>query len=282
MPHSQVLPAGAASGRSGALSVPIRGGALHGECHGEGMPVVLIHGFSLDLRMWDWQVPDLVAAGYRVIRYDLRGFGRSTLPGPEPYSHADDLCAVLDAAGIRRAALVGLSLGANVACACALEHPDRVAALVLASSGLPGHPWREERPPEAAEAHARRHGIEAGRRFWLAHPLFESVRARPDAAAALDRMVGEYSGWHWANPNPQRPPPRVAERLPEIEVPALVLTGEHDVAGYREIGDVLAAGMPRARRVRLPEVGHMMNMEDPALFNRTVLAFLAEAGNPAR
>jgi pimeloyl-ACP methyl ester carboxylesterase len=228
--------------------------------------------------MWDWQMPAFSAC-HRTVRYDLRGFGRSTVPGCEPYSHGDDLQAVLEALGIARAILVGLSLGANVATAFALEHPQAVAGLVLASSGLAGHKWREPRPPEVAEAHAREHGVEAGRRVSMEHALFASAMARPDIAAELRTIVGEYSGWHWANRNPQRPPPPVGDRLQEIDAPALVVTGALDVAGYREIGRVLAEKLPRARHVELPQVGHMLNMEAPETFNRLVLGFAEGVGD---
>src|SRR6185436_3073968 len=88
---------------------PSNGTSLYYEVSGEGEAVVLLHGFSLDHRMWAPQV-DALAGRYRVVRYDLRGFGRSA-PSPERFTHADDLLALLDHLHIDRAALVGLSMG---------------------------------------------------------------------------------------------------------------------------------------------------------------------------
>ena len=112
---------------TGARAVPVAEGALWCQCFGASAsthePVVLIHGFSLDLSMWAPQV-GAVAARHPTILYDLRGFGRSTPPHPG-FDHADDLLALLDALGVSHAHVVGLSLGANVALATAARSPDR-------------------------------------------------------------------------------------------------------------------------------------------------------------
>jgi 3-oxoadipate enol-lactonase len=253
--------------------VDIAEGVLAYELTGKGTPVVLLHGFSLDMRSWDRQIAAF-AERHTVLRYDLRGFGRSSTPRG-PYSHAADLAALLAALDLAPAHLVGLSLGANVALAAALEHPETVRSLVLVSSGLAGHPWREQRPPEAAMAHAERHGVAAARAFWLAHPLFASTRAHPEAGAALAAIVGDYSGWHWENRNPAAPFTADAASLGAVAAPALIVSGEQDMAGYREIAATLAAGIPGAALLRLPQAGHMLTMEAPDRFNRAALDLLA-------
>ena len=137
--------------------IDVAGGRLSFEDAGSGPPIVLLHGFSFDSGMWDPQF-ECLRRTHRVLRYDLRGFGESTVP-TGPYRHIDDLHAILGALQIERAMLVGLSLGSNIALAYALEHPDNVSALVLASPGLPGHTWAVQRPPEAAAAYAAEHGV---------------------------------------------------------------------------------------------------------------------------
>ena len=103
---------------------------------GEGPPLVLLHEGVVDSRIWEPVLP-LLAQRHRVIRYDQRGFGRSPRPYG-PYSLVEDLVAILDAAGLERAALAGASRGGNIALAAAVERPERVSALILLGSALPG------------------------------------------------------------------------------------------------------------------------------------------------
>jgi 3-oxoadipate enol-lactonase len=251
--------------------IDVAGGRFSFEEVGSGRPIVLLHGFSFDSGLWDPQVESL-RRSHRVLRYDLRGFGASAVP-TEPYRHIDDLHDILGALQIERPMLVGLSLGSNIALAYALEHPDSVAGLVLASPGLPGHPWAVTRPPEAAAAYAAEHGVDAGKQFWLAHPIFASLQSRPGVAAAVANMVSRYRGWHWAQADMQLPGPDVRARLEAVKPPVLVLSGEHDVAGYREIAAVIASRVPRGRLVRVAGAGHVLNLEQPADFTRQVLEF---------
>ncbi len=116
------------------------GGELYYEAAGAGVAVVLVHGLALDARMWDDQVPALEDIA-RVVRYDLRGFGRSTRDADTSYSHADDLWRLLDHLGIDEAVLVGLSMGGRVVVEATLAVPERVRALVLLDAVLDGVPW---------------------------------------------------------------------------------------------------------------------------------------------
>jgi pimeloyl-ACP methyl ester carboxylesterase len=254
--------------------IDVAGGRFSFALEGSGPPIVLLHGFSFDSGLWDPQA-DTLRRSHRVLRYDLRGFGSSTAP-TEPYRHIDDLHAILGALQIERPMLVGLSLGSNIALAYALEHPDNVAALVLASPGLPGHPWTVQRPPEAAAAYAAEHGVDAGKQFWLAHPIFASLKSRPDVAAVVADMVRHYSGWHWAQADMQLPGPDVRANLEAVKPPTLVLSGEHDVEGYREIAAVIASRVPRGRLVQIAGAGHVVNLEQPAQFSRQVLEFAGQ------
>ena len=257
-----------------AFEVQVEAGTLVGEEAGSGPPIVLLHGFSLDRRMWAPQVAAL-SGRFRTIRYDLRGFGDSSLP-EGPYDHAEDLGRVLEALDVREPVLVGLSLGANVVLSFATRFPGRARGLVLASPGLPGHEWREERPPEAARRRAEEHGVEAARRFWREHALFASVDERPEAREAVDAMLSDYTGWHWGNVDPQRPAGFGPEELAGVTAPALVLGGARDVAGYREIAQRIGAALPHGRLEVAGEAGHMLNLESPEWFNERVGAFAAD------
>jgi pimeloyl-ACP methyl ester carboxylesterase len=114
----------------------INGAKLYYEVTGRGSPVALIHGFTLDRRMWDDQVAAL-ALRHQVVRYDLRGFGRSSLPS-NAYSHVDDLQTLLNYLGIDRVALLGLSMGGAIALDFACAYPERLRAMLLADSTLRG------------------------------------------------------------------------------------------------------------------------------------------------
>src|SRR5580693_2778199 len=160
------------------------GARLAYEVTGDGPPVVLVHGFGLDLRMWDPQVEPL-AARFRVVRYDCRGFGASGPFDPAvPYTHAGDLVALLDHLAIGDAALVGLSFGGRVVLQAALAAPARVRGLALLDAVLDGVPWDPESAAglDQVARQVRAGGVAAGREAWLVHPLFAAARQRPDLA----------------------------------------------------------------------------------------------------
>lgn len=256
----------------------LNGTRLYYEVAGTGAPVALIHGFSLDTRMWDDQFGPF-AEQYRVIRYDARGFGRSASVGDAPYTHAADLAALLDHLAIPRAAIIGLSMGGGIAVNFALAYPTMTSALIPVDATIGGHAWSEgwNARWQSLVQTARTISTHAANERWLAHPLFAPANERSAVAARLRRMVGGYSGWHWANRDPQRGlDPPATERLREITAPTFVLLGERDLPDFHTIAETLAQRIPGARKVVLPGVGHMANMEAPERFNREVLGFLAD------
>jgi pimeloyl-ACP methyl ester carboxylesterase len=254
----------------------VNGTSLYYEVAGSGEPVVLVHGFSLDSRMWDDQV-DALAEGHRVIRYDLRGFGRSELPDGKPYSRAEDLKALLEHLGIGRANIVGLSMGGSVAVGFALSFPEMTHKLILADSALNGYDWSSEweSSMEAIRSRALSAGEKAANALWLEHPLFAPAREKPAVAAHLAQMVDGYSGWHWMNDDPLRvsDPPNVS-RLTEVRSPALIVLGDRDLPDFHRIAAILQERIPDSRTFKLQGMGHMVNMEAPEQFNELVLDFL--------
>lgn len=235
-------------------------------------PVVFLHGFSLDRRLWADQTAALAGA-FQTIAYDLRGFGGASLPDG-PFRHADDLLALLDQLQIERAHLVGLSLGGGLALDFCLAHPGRVRTLTLVDATLGGFTWAKDwgEPTRAARAQ----GVAAARAVWLADELFAPALAQPAAAARLRQMVADYSGWHWLNRSPELPPAGepALNRLGEIRAPALVIAGELDTVEFRQIADLLARAIPGARRASLAGVGHLPNLEAPERFNALLREFL--------
>ena len=271
------------TGRTTAV-LPLPGTGLAYEVTGDGPAVVLVHGFGLDMRMWEPQVEHL-AARYRVVRYDCRGFGASGAFDPAvPYTHAGDLVALLDHLAIGEAVLAGLSFGGRVVLQTALAAPARARGLVLLDAVLDGVPWDPE-SAGALDELARRvqaGGVPAGRAAWLAHPLFAAARQRPELAGQLAAMVAGYPGQHWLGRDPHRPvqPPPI-EALEDVATPALVVVGDRDVPGFREMSAVLAGRIPGAGYRVVAGAGHMVNMEQPAAVNELLTRFLAGLPAPA-
>ena len=247
---------------------------------GHGPPVVLIHGHSADLRLWDLQVPALLEAGYRVIRYDVRGHGRSTAP-PSEYSwesYALDLRDLLDHLGASTAHVVGLSMGGGIALQFALDFPEQVSALVLVDSTLPGFDYSPEYAGaiEDLVAAVRAEGPRAAlERLWLAHPLFDGVRRFPERFELLRTMVQAYAAADYLDETLYAPPERQAvDRLAELQAPTLVIVGELDIPDFQIIAEVLAGNISGARLQVIADSGHVPPLEQPAAFNAALLGWL--------
>lgn len=250
------------------------------EVAGRGPPVVLVHGHGADLRLWDPQVPALTGADFQVVRYDVRGHGRSEAP-PRGYTWrqgAADLCALLDHLGIGAAHLVGLSMGGGICLAAALEHPARARSLALIDSSLPGFTYSQAftaTVEQLVEA-VRREGVTAAyRRLWLAHPLFDGLRRFPERLALVEEMLAAYSGADYlAEPEDGGGVEELVDRLAEVSVPTLVIVGELDLEDFRLAATVLAEGITGARLVVIPDAGHVARLEQPEAVNTALLDFL--------
>jgi 3-oxoadipate enol-lactonase len=255
----------------------VNGTRLYYETAGSGEPVVVLHAFMLDRRMWDPQF-EVLSGNFRVIGYDARGFGRSAVPTPgQPYSHVDDLAALLDKLDARRPHLVGASMGGRFALDYAVSRPDGLRSLIVINGVIGGWHWS----PEWLASYApiveagRRGDITAAKQLWLAHVLFASAREKPDVSARLGVMVNAYSGWHLNHQNPERPvsPPTVTQ-LARVRVPTLVLVGDRDLPDFQRMAQSVERGVPDARRVTIPGAGHVANMEAPDAVNAALRGFL--------
>ncbi len=243
--------------------------------------VVFIHGFTLNARMWD---PQWRALGkhYRTVRYDVRGFGRSSR-ADGPHDPAADLLALLDHLGIQRAHLVGLSMGANIALNFAVRHPQRVLKVVAASPNVDGF---SDYTPALFSAFGQVFGAVAQRGWtketqdlWLDVPLLRLQETAPAAHRSLvEQMVRNYSGDQFANPTaaPQYGQPPTAERLGELNSPILVIVGEKDEESIQRIARLIAQKAPNAQQFSLTGAGHLNNLEQPSRFNQALRQFLSE------
>lgn len=261
----------------------VNGARLYYEVAGQGPVVVFIHAGVADRRMWDDQF-DEFAKQYRVIRYDHRTYGKTENPQGE-YDPVQDLAGLLNHLQVESAALVGCSVGGMVATNFTLTHPQKVRALVLSGAALGG--YESPNPDADAEFEAEYEAAYGARDFekviemdmtmWLDGPgrkpgsVTGPVRDRMHAMRMTEIQRGEVSRFIPLNP------PALG-RLGEIAVPTLVIIGESDTPDILAIGDILAKGIPHAKKISYPTVAHMLNMEIPAQFNADVLAFLAQAG----
>jgi len=250
---------------------------IYYEIAGSGEPtVVLLHGGMLDRRMWDEQF-ELLAKRHRVLRYDADAHGDSTLP-PDAYWDSLNLRELLKNLGIERAVLVGLSLGGKTAIDLALEDSERVEAIVAVSSGLSGFRFESEFYIEYRDVmiQAWRAGefdavVEAFQRSWTDGPHRAPEDVDPEVREKV-RMMAR-NGLEHAMEGRMIDPPAI-ERLDELELPMLVVVGELDMPGIREIADMVVAANPNAELVVVPEVAHMVNMEKPEEFNELLVGYL--------
>ncbi|HEV2901734.1 MAG TPA: alpha/beta fold hydrolase [Gaiellaceae bacterium] len=235
---------------------------------GEGPPLVLLHEGVVDSRIWEPVVP-LLSGRHRVIRYDQRGFGHSPMPDG-PYSVVDDLVSVLDAAGADEAALVGASRGGAVALTTAVERPERVSALVLLGSGLPGVSLKVDWTPDQI---ARWERADADDDWPAMAELDMEAWAPMGADAELRAMFLENAvGSNSEDPATDEP---IAERVSGIAAPTLVITAGRDVPGINEIGDRLARDIPGARSAVIQEADHMIPWRTPEELSHLILDFLS-------
>jgi 3-oxoadipate enol-lactonase len=253
------------------------------DLHGEGPPVVLLHAGLTDSRLWEPQLRSF-GQSHSVLRVDLPGFGGSPLE-TNPVSFRGAVRDAMDAEGIGRAALVGVSLGGNTSLELTLESPERVSALVLVGAGLPDHEWSKERSSWDTEEKALESGdldaaVDANLRMWLAGPR----RGLDDIDPGMRELVGEMQRQAFRQQEGHdevqmlRLEPPASDRLGEVAVPALVLTGDEDVGDIHSIADRLADGIPGAERATIAEAAHLPSLERPDEFDRIVLDFLARHG----
>jgi pimeloyl-ACP methyl ester carboxylesterase len=259
------------------------GGRLMYELAGDGPVVTLLHPGLWDMRTWDREFVSFADAGFRVLRYDARGYGASSRPDPGvPYSHVRDLTALLDAADVTQTAIVGCSMGGGTELEFALAHPERVWALVLVASALPGfEPTEEEEEWDANVDAPIQAAIEAGdleRAQDLSLGIWASLGTEDERGARIREIA--FDNLHVLQMDESagesiQPPP--ARRLEEFDVPTLILDAEHDPPYMHRIADLLARGIIGARKVVVEGADHVVNLRQPERFEELVLPFLADA-----
>jgi pimeloyl-ACP methyl ester carboxylesterase len=255
----------------------VNGTKLYYELKGQGPSLVFIHGGALDRRMWDDQF-NIFAEHYKVIRYDVRGHGKSR-PPTKPYSDDEDLYLLLKLLNIKKAHLIGLSLGGRIVIDFALTHPEMVETLIPVAPGLSGYtfsPQHLQGMMKIVYSIHQEDGSPAGE-LWLQNPYLAPAMENPAVAPKLRPIAVENSRVWLINPLFSRPlfPPAI-QRLSELRAPTLLIMGDRDLPDIQKIVQTLEAGIPGSKKVVIPGAGHLVNMEKPEEFNRVVLEFLSK------
>lgn len=262
-------------------TVRFEDGSLAYEVAGEGPTVTLLHPGLWDMRTWDREFVRFADAGYRVVRFDQRGYGRSSRLTGAPYSNVRDLLAVLDATGTETTALVGCSMGGALAIDTTLTAPERVWALVPVAAGLAGVEdleeeiewWESATAPIEAAMEAGDFERAQDLRLGIWAPLGTDdpagARIRQIAFDNLHELTMDESGAEELDPP-------AALRLGEIDVPTLVVAADHDPPGMRRISELIARGVLDARLVTIEGADHVVNLRQPEAFEAAVLPFLDE------
>lgn len=258
--------------------VEVNGAQLRYEARGEGHPLVLLHGGLADMRMWDEHMESL-SKRYRVIRFDLRGFGESIMP-PGSFSFSTDIAGLLRTLGISRAYILGLSFGGKIALDFALEHPDMVDGIILVGSALDGYPLSRETTNKIEAIDARLESgdvegaVELELQLWVdgpnraPHEVDRTVRERIRVMNRHNYEVETDVG------TPVWPAASAVERLHEIKIPTLIMVGVIDLPHVLQVADRLEADIPDARLVSIPGTAHHAPNEQPDEFVHHVLTFL--------
>ncbi|OYD07293.1 2-succinyl-6-hydroxy-2,4-cyclohexadiene-1-carboxylate synthase [Paludifilum halophilum] len=264
----------------------VNGLRYHLKVSGEGTPLLLLHGFTGSASDWEPFVQQW-KADYRIIRVDLIGHGQTEAPedhrryGVEPA--AADLAAILDALHIRRAHLLGYSMGGRLALSFALLHPDRVRSLILESSspGLADEAAREERMHSDAALADRieKEGVESFVAGWEEIPLFatqkrlpESIRLRIREQRLRNRPKGLAGSLRGMGTGTQ---PSWWSRLDQLNRPVLLIVGEWDEK-FRKIAEEMKKRLLRAETVIVPKAGHTVHVEHPESFGIIVVDFMKQ------
>jgi len=256
---------------------------LYYETAGEGQPLVLIHAGVADNRQWNNEFAHF-AQEYRVLRYDLRGYGKS-LPVDGEFTHLGDLTALLDQLRINQPLiLVGCSMGGGLALDFALAYPSRVRALVMVGSGpsgldldVPSHP-KEADAERAYQAGDLDLLAELEAQIWFdgvgrtAQQVDQPMRG---LALEMNRLALSHEAKQLGKRLPNTDTP-AAQRLDDLKIPLLVIVGEHDIPYMQAAADYMLSNIPSVRKVILEYAAHLPNMDHPDQFQRAIRSFLDE------
>ena len=246
---------------------------------GEGPTVVFLHGIGGNRTNWHDQLPVFAAAGYRAVSWDARGYGLSDdYEGALDFADfSHDLARLLDHLEVERAHLAGLSMGGRILQDFYPRYPDRVATLVLCAT-FPGFDAALTPEKRAEFVRLRKEPLVSGKEPRDIAPVVAKTLIGPRATDLhFQRLVDSMTMLHKESYIKTIEASTLYDRsasLPDIAAPTLLVFGGADTLAVPAVGERMAAEIPDARLIVIPEAGHLVNIEFPAVFNERVLAFL--------
>lgn len=238
---------------------------------GEGPPLILLHGWTLDWRMWLPQVEEL-SRDFCLVMPDRRGFGRSSAP-PELTREADDVQRIADFMGFDKYALLGLSQGAAIALDCAHRHAWRLSCVIASGAPLPYLVDRDEViNVEQYRRWAMDGEIEKMRADWSRHELMR--HENPLTGALVDTMLDDYDGRDLISPSSLNCLPK--DVLAHLPIPLLAMTGSSENQWRRDCARALAQIVPHCTHHEVEGAGHLANLDNPQGFNACLREFLTK------
>jgi 3-oxoadipate enol-lactonase len=263
----------------------VNGTKLYYEMVGEGDVIVFVHGNVGDRRHWDYQFLSL-SKDFKVIRYDVRGYGKSALPDSEiAYGNPQDLKALLDYLKVSKAHVCGLSMGSGTVVSFAIAYPEMCQSLIPIGPWAGGYCSGESRTPACDSLYAvmgnlgsiaKEKGAKAATDyFWKGNNLFRNTVRSKEALDHLIMIGYDYSFWGFMNSSKGLPNQPVAiDHLREINIPTLIVTAQYDLEVCREIAEVMKKEIPNSKLVSIENAGHCMNIEKPEEFNELLVDFI--------
>jgi 3-oxoadipate enol-lactonase len=256
-------------------------GKMYFEMTGTGKPLLLLHSGIADHRMWAGQCGEF-SRHFQVVMPDFRGYGKSPAPNG-PFRHYEDIHALIQHLGFTSVNIAGCSLGGKVAIEMAIAHPEMISRLVLIAPGMPGYEYQDK---ETLAKDAILEGlIASGKREEAADMLVDIwvvglKRDREALDSTARALVREMILDNYASVTDKYPETPLAfdrmSRLLEIRAPTLVMIGDSDLPDMQAISQLVADRIPGAQRLLIPGAAHLPNLENPILFNQSVIDFLAD------
>ncbi len=251
----------------------VEGARLRYRDEGDGPPVVLVHGWTLDLDMWERQVAALKDS-FRLVRLDRRGYGLSS-GHPDTARDGEDLAALLRHLRLDRVSLVGMSQGARSVIAFASAAPTQVAALILDGPPSMGVAEGDDVDFDQLRRLVQTHGMEAFRRKWEHTPLMQLRTRDPSMRALLAAMIGRYPGHDLSYAPARQTSTEPPLRLELITAPTLILLGQFDLPSRAEAAQLLRARLQSAEHAVIADAGHLPNLDQPTVYSNLCRTFLA-------
>ena len=257
----------------------VNGTRLYYEIASSGEPIVLIHGNFGDCRHWDYQL-EPIAKSHKVIRYDVRGFGKSNMPvQEESYSHHEDLRALLGYLGISKANIAGFSMGCGIAVDFVLAYPEISNSLIAVGPWVSG--YNSQAVKELYQDMSKissileENGTKAAAEFCTGLHFLKPKNPNPEIEDKMRKIIHDYSFWGFLNKNPVRGlSPQAIQQIEKISLPTLIITAEYDHDACREIANLLEQTIPNSIKVDIADTSHLMAMEKAEEFNKAVIDFL--------